>query len=293
MSMNQPLVTVWLPTCNRLSLLKRAVDSVLSQSYENIELFIVDNGSTDGTSEYLTQLALDHNNVKYHCFSENKGACAARNFAILNGTGLLATGLDDDDEFLPNRVESLVASFEPEFSFVCSSYAWDYGKYRKHLLNTNKVIELGSQLNFNQASNQVLTYRKRLIEVNMFDVDIISSQDWDIWTRLIITFGKAKRIAEPSYIVHTAHDKPRITDSLNNKVKGLEQFYSRYKHHMTDENKKCFAFLLHYSRGDKIRLNDVKRFFCKPIAYKLCKAWLASQFPSLAKKRLNYLKKDI
>lgn len=59
---------------------------------------------------------------------------------------------------------------------------------------------------------------------------------------MILKYGAAIRISTPTYIVHTAHDKPRITDSLNNRVVGFEQFYERYGHLMSNTNKKCFNF---------------------------------------------------
>ena len=96
MTICQPLVSVWIPTYNRLPLLKRAVESVKKQTYKNIEIFIVDNGSTDGTVEYLKQLAGENENIRFHSFAKNEGACRARNYAIQHSQGEYATGLDDD-----------------------------------------------------------------------------------------------------------------------------------------------------------------------------------------------------
>ncbi|MDC3212143.1 glycosyltransferase [Pseudoalteromonas distincta] len=292
MKENMPLVSVWIPTCNRLELLKRAVESVKKQTYPNIEIFIVDNGSTDGTKEYLENLKRSCNNISYHCFEKNEGACKARNYAIEHTTGLYATGLDDDDEFLPERIEELVLAFDEKYAFVCSGYIWDYGKVKKSLLNTPLVINLDKQLNFNQASNQVLTYRQRLIDAGLFDISIVSSQDWELWTRMIIKYGSAKRIKKASYIVHTAHDKPRITDSLNNRLVGFEQFFLRYGHLMSKGNKKCYEFLVYYNQGNKITLPIVIKFFTFAIANKLLRAWLSSLFPQLAKIRLELFKRS-
>ncbi|GEK08861.1 glycosyltransferase family 2 protein [Pseudoalteromonas peptidolytica] len=292
MSSSLPLVTVWIPTCNRLSLLKRAVKSVQNQTYKNVELFIVDNGSTDGTVEYLKQLATDDQRVRYHCFETNQGACSARNYAIQHAQGEYATGLDDDDEFLPSRVETLLNAFDERYAFVCSGYIWDYGKIQRALLDSDLVINIKTQLNFNQASNQVLAKRTRLIEAGLFDESMVSSQDWELWTRMILKYGAAIRISTPTYIVHTAHDKPRITDSLNNRVVGFEQFYERYGHLMSNTNKKCFNFLVHYSKGQRVSFGTVIKFFTPAIATKLLRAWLASLFPKLARKRLELFKRD-
>ncbi|MBR8842471.1 MULTISPECIES: glycosyltransferase [Pseudoalteromonas] len=292
MNSSLPLVTVWIPTCNRLSLLKRAVKSVQNQTYKNLELFIVDNGSTDGTVEYLQQLSAQDSRVKIHCFDTNQGACRARNYAIQHAHGVYATGLDDDDEFLPNRIAELVEAFDERYAFVCSGYIWDYGKIQRSLLDSNLIIGIDAQLNFNQASNQVLTKRERLVEAGLFDESIVSSQDWELWTRMILKYGAGKRISTPSYIVHTAHDKPRITDSLNNRMVGFQQFYERYGYLMSKSNKKCFDFLMHYSEGRKVGFVTVIKFFTPAIATKLLRAWLASLFPKLARKRLELFKRD-
>ena len=292
MNKDKPLVSVWIPTYNRLQLLKRAIKSVQNQTYPNIEIFIVDNGSIDGTAEYLYELQQTFSNIQYHAFNSNEGACKARNYAIENMTGLYATGLDDDDEFLPSRIEDLVEAFDDKFAFVCSGYIWDYGKVRKPQLDSNLIIDLNKQLNFNQASNQILTYRQRLIEAGMFDVSVVSSQDWEFWARMVVKYGVGYRIEKPSYIVHTSHDKPRITDNVDRRLIGLQQFYERYGHLMSDNNKKCFDFLVHYNKGYKTSFGIVLKLINFPIANKLFRAWLASLFPFLAKKRLELLKRE-
>lgn len=92
------LVTIYIPTKNRLDLLKRAIKSVRDQTYSNIELIVVDDGSKDGTREYLEK---EHEagllRAIFH--QESLGACVARNAAIELSQGEFITGLDDDDYF--------------------------------------------------------------------------------------------------------------------------------------------------------------------------------------------------
>ncbi|MDP5211690.1 glycosyltransferase [Pseudoalteromonas tunicata] len=288
--MSEPKVTVWLPTCNRLELLKRAIDSVLNQTYNNIELYVVDNGSNDETQSYMEELIIIHNRVRYHRFDTNRGACEARNYAIEHGTGEFATGIDDDDEFLPNRIKQLVDAYSSDYAFVCTGFLWDYGAVRKAVINSPMYITLDSQLNFNQASNQVLTKRSHLIDVGLFDSTLISSQDWDMWTRMIIKYGPAKRLKGASYIVHTSHDKPRITDKKENRLAGLWQFYRKYNHLMSEQNKRCFDFFILYNSNEKMSFRGMLRFLSRPIASKAFRYWVASSFPFLAKMRLTHLK---
>ncbi len=105
---NMPLVSVYVPTYNRIELLKRALTSVLSQSYQNIEVIIVDDKSSDGTQEFLTGMAKQDNRVKPILKEQNSGACISRNLAIESAEGEFITGLDDDDYFLPGRIAYFV-----------------------------------------------------------------------------------------------------------------------------------------------------------------------------------------
>jgi glycosyltransferase involved in cell wall biosynthesis len=102
------LVTVYIPTYNRLQLLQRAVDSVLDQTYQNIELIIVDDNSNDGTKDYLTELAKKDHRVNFKINTLNLGASASRNKAIQAARGEFITGLDDDDYFMQRRIEEFL-----------------------------------------------------------------------------------------------------------------------------------------------------------------------------------------
>jgi len=98
---HKPLITVYMPTHNRLELLQRAVVSVFAQTMQNFELIIVDDASSDDTFDYLQKLAEQDSRVTVLRNEVSQGACVARNRAIELAKGKFVTGLDDDDEFLP------------------------------------------------------------------------------------------------------------------------------------------------------------------------------------------------
>lgn len=225
-----------MPTHNRCQLLKRAVESVLKQSYPTIELIIVDDASTDGTHEYLTELVTKHNNIQFFTQQSAKGACAARNVAIKVAQGEFVTGLDDDDEFLPERIENLVASYDEKYAFTCTGFLWHYGKKSRAVDNTAKTITLDEQLNYNYATNQVLVATKRLRAINGFDEDFVACQDYDTWTRLIKAFGNAKRVAGASYIIHRGDDIERLTKPTN-WLNGHSQYLAKHVSSMSKQHK--------------------------------------------------------
>lgn len=100
-----PLVTTIIPTYNRAHLVSEAIESVLNQSYKNVEVVVVDDGSTDETQAVLAKYRDRVRSIR----QENAGPAAARNRGIANSTGALIAFLDSDDLWLPNKLERQVA----------------------------------------------------------------------------------------------------------------------------------------------------------------------------------------
>ncbi|KFX21078.1 glycosyltransferase [Pectobacterium betavasculorum] len=206
---NNPKVSVYITTHNRLKKLKRAVDSVLKQNYQNIEILICDDASSDGTKEYITTLAKGNSKVIYLRNDKNQGACVARNMGIFKATGVFITGLDDDDEFTSNRISLFVNSWKDEFSFFCCNFIEKYSDGREKVYYKEKEGEIeGSYedlLFYNIASNQVFTKTERLRGIGGFDIRARRLQDWDTWLRLSFKYGKFKRFQEATYVMHHDH----------------------------------------------------------------------------------------
>ncbi len=106
---NNPLISIYMPTWNRQQLAIRAIKSVLRQDYSNWEMIIVDDCSTsrEQLQQYVT--ALNDPRITYIHNDINSGACAVRNQAIMLAQGEYITGIDDDDEWTPNRLSVFLA----------------------------------------------------------------------------------------------------------------------------------------------------------------------------------------
>ena len=102
---NEPLVSVVIPVYNREKSLKPAVQSVLAQTYRNVEVIIVDDGSTDKSAFVATDLANVDERIRV-VTQENAGACNARNRGIDLASGNFIAFQDSDDFWLPNKLES-------------------------------------------------------------------------------------------------------------------------------------------------------------------------------------------
>lgn len=115
-----PLVSVLIPTYNRSSLIGNAIESVLAQTYENYEIIIIDDGSTDDTGAVVNKF--NSLRIKY-IYQENKGRSAARNLAFNLSQGDYIAFLDSDDMFHPQKIELQVAHLEshPEYGMSYTS----------------------------------------------------------------------------------------------------------------------------------------------------------------------------
>lgn len=212
------LVTVYLPTYNRATLLREAVMSVLTQTYRDFELIIVDDGSTDETPEVIRALEQQDHRVRSFRQPQTMGASRARNVAIHAARGRFITGLDDDDLFLPNRLESLMAVYSDSFAFNCSPLLrWRQNGWpeQRVLHRRSRHISLSDLLHRNLVGNQAFMETHRVREVGGFDPELVASQDYDLWVRMVNKFGPANRIGPPTYIVR---------EGLSGSMSGSPQF---------------------------------------------------------------------
>ena len=118
-----PLVSVIVPVYNVLPYLREALDSVINQTYKNLEILIVDDGSTDGSGEVCDEYLSDPRVIVIH--QENKGLSGARNTGLDRMTGEYVAFIDSDDAFKPEMIERMLETItrnKAEMS-ICGYYA--------------------------------------------------------------------------------------------------------------------------------------------------------------------------
>ncbi|AWL11242.1 Chondroitin synthase [Saliniradius amylolyticus] len=288
---SKPLVSIYMPTHNRLSLLPRAVKSIQAQTFTNFEAIIVDDGSSDETAQYLNQLSNEDPRFRVYRHESPKGACAARNLAISMARGEYITGLDDDDEFTPDRLLFFWnnRALADKYGFVFTSQYWSYGQRRKVLGFNEQRLTLDRLLSFNYAGNQVFIQTEKLRAIGGFDAAMPACQDWDTWIRACQKYGDAYSLNKPTYITHTEHELGRISVSKN-KVLGHEKIIEKYAGISSRRNARDQKFLLCRARREKFTI------FCF-IKLATLRNWrlavrylLSSNFPYLSAIRLKILK---
>ena len=224
-----PFISIYIPTKNRFTLLQRAVQSCLAQSYQSFEIIVVDDGSTPEVQLQLQQFAQQTPKMKLLVNAVSVGAGAARNQAIAIAEGEFITGLDDDDEFTAERLQEFVANWTGADSFLSTGYQFYTGPAQM-LRSARKAMTITADdlLMVNLVGNQVFTKTSYLRHIGGFDPQLVACQDYDVWIRLTQSFGAGRRLANFSYIVHQEHELERISNP-ERRLTGHQQLIDKHR----------------------------------------------------------------
>jgi glycosyltransferase involved in cell wall biosynthesis len=245
---NRPGVSVIIPTFNRANVISETIDSVLAQTYRDIEIIIVDDGSTDDTAK---KLSIYGDRIRM-VYQQNAGTSAARNRGIEVSNAKLIAFQDSDDLWKPTKLErqvSLLSRLDRSVPCcLCNAIMQNlYGDGRELLsfdisgissqyqeglwLNVTEVLASRSVL-FNQT---VAVRREALEKVGGFDADLRTAEDYDLSLRLSLE-GPWGFIAEPLTIwragATNSLSKMAVQDQIKlkeNEIKIFERMLSRIK----------------------------------------------------------------
>jgi glycosyltransferase involved in cell wall biosynthesis len=260
-------ISVYIPTKNRQALLSLAIDSVLAQDHPDVELLVVDDASTDGTWAYLQQLAATRPNVKVFRQTESKGACVARNLAIRAATGDFVTGLDDDDEFLPAHLSSLLACWQLLLKGADKPsclYVQNWCRNGGHMQETFKPSGLSCHdlVNANHLGNQIFAPKDHYLSAGLFDEQMPAWQDLEFFYRVLKLHGRARLMDKPTYVFDVAPRPDRI--SVKSKLRILDAAARMTAKHSNGDPQFAQRLLLqvhadHY--GFSVDMQDLQQFF--------------------------------
>lgn len=180
-------VSIIIPTYNREKTIETAVRSVLNQNYDNIEVIVVDDGSTDRTIEILESLHSDKLIILKN--DKNRGACYSRNRGIEVSSGDYIAFQDSDDIWVPNKLETCISVLEKgecDFVFhqvICKNVKgepitpiYDFNNSKDKLLH---VLIKGC------GNTQSMIGKRECFESVKFDESLPRSQDWELMIRIV------------------------------------------------------------------------------------------------------------
>ena len=226
--MSSPKVSVIIPTYNRPQKLLRAVNSVINQSYQDLEIIVVNDYPDKNNRDLLPK----YEPLRYIQHNENRGAPIARNNGILAAQGKYIALLDDDDEWKPQKLKYQIEQFDElsdDFGLIYSG---------RDIVRGGETVETyipehrgdiySTLLQKNIIPSETPLIRRECLGVTgLFDPKFKSSQDWDLWLRIASEY-KAAAITKSLAISHERHSG-RISTDMDRKYQGHKQLLEKHR----------------------------------------------------------------
>jgi len=234
-----PKVSIIIPTYNSAKFLPRAINSIINQTFQDFELIIVDDGSTDNSKEIITEYTNKDNRIKYYWEPNSGGPAKPKNTNFKYVQGDYIAYLDSDDEWLPKKLEKQLAIFakfpNQKIGLVScgANIVNEKGKYLMTINAHNKKRNLSDLLiaNYVFSNSGVIIPSAVIKDVGSRDEseDIGYYEDWDMWVRIMARGYIFKFIEEPliNYTIRTNNTSKNI-DKLK-RAKQNVAFYNKHK----------------------------------------------------------------
>ena len=236
-------VSIIMPTYNRAALLPRSISSILNQTFEDFELIIIDDGSTDDTEDVVR--GFNDKRIVYIKNNNNLGATTSRNEGIKISKGRFIAFQDSDDEWMPQKLEkqiNILNGSAPDLGVVYTGFNRVNGNRREYIPKINVITKEGNiheeLLKGNFIGTPTLLVKKECFDKSgLFDDRIPRLQDWDLALRLSKYFNFAF-IAEPMLIAYQTESSISANEILYSKA--MEIILSKYSSEFR-KYKKVFA----------------------------------------------------
>ena len=216
----QPVLTIIIPTYNRADFLRESIHSVLSQTFADYELIVVDDGSSDHTEDVVREFP----KIRYVACSENSGVSHARNLGIKLARGRYVCFLDSDDLWIKNKLEVQIRWMEAHTDCqVCyTDEIWIRKGVRVNPMNKHRKYSgdiFSHSLSLCIVSPSSVLMRSSLFdEVGLFDEGLPACEDYDLWLRISLKYP-VHFIAEKLIVKQGGHG-----DQLSTKYWGMDRF---------------------------------------------------------------------
>jgi glycosyltransferase involved in cell wall biosynthesis len=246
--MAMPFFSIIIPTYNRAALLKKLLNSLVTQSFKDFELLVIDDGGADNTEEIVASYA----DTRFHYFKKtNGGVSSARNYGISKAKGRYINFFDSDDFAYPNHLYEAHKFFilNPTKAVAIFDYDWGeaekktYSKISNKYTNPNIAI-----LSKNYISTNCIFIEQSLTNSLKFNETLRISEDWDYWIRLSSRTTFFLINIPTSYIVE--HDQRGLKNiNLDDLIAQKDQFITSLredKYVMTMPNFSLKIIIAHF-----------------------------------------------
>ncbi len=229
------LVSVVIPTRNRGGQLETAVRSVLAQTWKKLEIMVVDDASTDGTTDVLRRMVSLDSRVMSFRNDVPQGGARARNQGVELTKGEYVAFLDDDDVWHPDKLmaQVLLLKAHPEAAAVSCGFEVNWNSASRRIVHVVPPVDEQQLLRSNclGGASMCVTTRKVFEKVGGFDPLLRSGQDWDLWIKL---FHVGSILVCPAPLVqYLPHQGPRISTNLSAVYQGRRKIFFRYQARMS------------------------------------------------------------
>lgn len=265
---DEPLISVVIPAYNREKLVKACIDSVLKQTYHNIEVIVVDDGSTDRTAD-VVDLYEDARVKKCIRLSQNGGACHARNVGADAAIGEYIAFQDSDDTWYVNKLKKQLDFLRSgDYEMITSGMMRTEGKRTfffpaKHYDYSRDF--LSQTVEDNKVATQNILIRKDAFNRVRFDESIKRFQDWDFGIR-------AAEVLKVGFLDEALCESVLQSDSISSNVPGGVNYQVLYEHHqeVIDKNPKAAAFFLRGAGNGHLESNPTlaKKYYIRSLKAK-------------------------
>jgi glycosyltransferase involved in cell wall biosynthesis len=254
------LVSVVIPTRNRRARLLQALGSVREQLGVNIEIVVVDDGSTDGTQDALEEIAKGEPGFKYVRHEIPLGGGGARNAGVSLARGNYIAFLDDDDQWLAGKLKRQLAAFNehPEVLAISCGFIIDSSRNEKvihpHLPNNRQEL---LRANILGGASVCLVRKSAFQQIGGFDTKLRSGQDWDLWLKLH-AMGPIY-LCDDALVRYFQHHDGSITDNPWGRYLGRRRIHLRYRLEMSPLTRRYSLCELSFYRWVVFQASSLKR----------------------------------
>lgn len=231
MSSNSPTISVIMSCHNRADYISESIDSILNQTYKDFEFIILDNASTDGTSDIVRKYAENDNRIVYIRNEEDQGLINNLNTGLSMARGKYIARMDDDDISLPTRFEKQVEYMDShEDVVVCGTFIKTFGEN----ITTDSWIDecepdnIAILMNFyNPMCHPTVIMRNSFFKSNdiKYSVKAVYAEEYDLWKQVLLKDGKIANIPEIllNYRIHNSRMSVEKQIEQNNTAASIKR----------------------------------------------------------------------